>query len=200
MNNDALDKLRLAWSEVAKERVWDPGNFHEELRRKWEIRSRRIVAKILIEISICLVIYASAISVILRADATYSSQLFGIKIILLSLIFFAPVGVSLYQSLIAFRKIDLTQPVKHYLEDSVMKLTRTIKLYERYSFLFSGFMAVMLLTDSFFMSQPAWMKILAFSFVVLGALMVRPYLRIVYGKDIRRFMALKEELAPLDPE
>jgi hypothetical protein len=55
-------------------------------------------------------------------------------------------------------------------------------------------MLVLLATDEFFNRQALWLRVTVFVFVVLFALVVRPYVRLTYARDRRYFEQLKGEL------
>lgn len=194
MSNETLDSLRGIWNDVQKDSSYEANMLHAELNRQWKERNRKLMLKFIIELGIYLVIYTSAIITIVQTSANLSSQLFGIKIVVLSLLFFTPVGISLFQSLAYLRKVNFNISITDYVDESIHKLIKSKKLYLRYSYLFSGFMMAMLLTDDFFMSHSQMIKVLSVGFVVMTTLLIKPYLNITYDKDIRRFQQIKKEM------
>ena len=153
------------------------------------------MSKFVLELGLYLVIYTGAIITIVQTSANFSSQLFGIKIVVLSLLFFTPVGISLFQSLAFLGKVNFMISMTDYVDESIQKLIKSKKLYLRYSYLFSGFMIAMLFTDDFFMSHSQMIKVMSVGFVVMATLLIKPYLNITYDKDIRRFQQIKKEMS-----
>ena len=194
MKTDLLDDLKKVWNEPPKEHVSSDDFLHQKLASLWQKRSRSTKRKVLFELGSYLVIYAGAIVVMVQASTDAARQWFALKVILLSLIFFAPVCMALYQSIVFLRQADLTQPMGLFVEASIRQLRKAERLYLRYSYLFSGFMVVLLATDELFNRQALWLRATVFVFIVLFALAVQPYVRWTYGKDRRYFEALKNEM------
>lgn len=195
MSAETLDSLKTIWNDVQKDSSYEANMLYAELNRQWKERNRKLMLKFIVELGLYLVIYTSAIITIVQTSANFSSQLFGIKIVVLSLLFFTPVGISLFQSLAYLRKVDFTISMTDYVDESIQKLVKSKRLYLRYSYLFSGFMIAMLFTDDFFMSHSQMIKVISVGFVVMATLLIKPYLNISYDKDIRHFEQIKKEMS-----
>lgn len=195
MSAETLDSLKTIWNDVQKDSSYEANMLYAELNRQWKERNRKLMLKFIVELGLYLVIYTSAIITIVQTSANFSSQLFGIKIVVLSLLFFTPVGISLFQSLTYLRKVDFTISMTDYVDESIQKLVKSKRLYLRYSYLFSGFMIAMLFTDDFFMSHSQMIKVISVGFVVMATLLIKPYLNISYDKDIRHFEQIKKEMS-----
>lgn len=195
MSTETLDSLKTIWNDVQKDSSYEANMLYAELSRQWKERNRKLMLKFIVELGLYLVIYTSAIITIVQTSANFSSQLFGIKIVVLSLLFFTPVGISLFQSLAYLRKVDFTISMTDYVDESIQKLIKSKRLYLRYSYLFSGFMIAMLFTDDFFMSHSQMIKVISVGFVVMATLLIKPYLNISYYKDIRHFEQIKKEMS-----
>lgn len=194
MNTDTLDSLKVVWNDIPEGPSYDAHLLYAELNTKWKNRNRKLMLKFVRELGLYLVIYTGAVLTIVLASANQSSQLFGIKIVALSLLFFTPVGISLFQSLTYLQKVDFNTSMTVYVDESIRKLVRSKKLYLRYSYLFGGFMMAMLFTDDFFMSHAPAVKIASVGFVVIATLLVKPYLNSTYDKDIRHFRQIRNEM------
>lgn len=195
MSTETLDSLKSIWNDVQKDSSNEANMLYAELNRQWRERNRKLMSKFVLELGLYLVIYTGAIITIVQTSANFSSQLFGIKIVVLSLLFFTPVGISLFQSLAFLGKVNFTISMTDYVDESIQKLIKSKKLYLRYSYLFSGFMVAMLFTDDFFMSHSQMIKVMSVGFVVMATLLIKPYLNITYDKDIRRFQQIKKEMS-----
>ena len=92
------------------------------------------------------------------------------------------------------RSGDITSPMTAYVEDSIAKLKKSKGLYVRYSYLFTLFMIVMLLTDGYFEQQVLVIKVCVYVFVVASAILVKPAVDMTYGRDIRHFEQIRKEM------
>jgi len=195
MKTEPLDSLKTAWNEPETDSFYKTEELLlKELSRQWENRSRKLRRKFIGEFGFYVLLYLAAIVIIIQASTNPISQFFGIKIVLLSLIFFTPVGISLYQSLAFLRNVDLSKPMGSFVTESIQRLKRSEQLYMRYSYLFSGFMIALLLTDEFFSSQTLALQLVVFTFIALFALLVKPYLRVAYSKEREHFEKLRKEM------
>ncbi len=195
MKTEILEDLKIIWKEVEEETQYGSQSLGEELAKQWKGRLRKVVIKFALELGLCLMIYIGAILVIIQGPSDHASRMFGLKIVLLSLVFFLPVGASLYQSLLFWKKADFTRPIKTYVDDSIEKLIQFKVLYARYAYLFSAFMIIMLLTDDFFGEKSVAVKAGTFAFIAATVIMVKPYLRLIYGKDLSHFEDIKKEMS-----
>lgn len=193
MSTDTLDDLRVIWNEPQVKTTKAPA-LHLAIAEQWRARDRKIRLKFILELALTMVIYTGAIILIIQASSNTMSQVFGIKIVLLSLIFVGPVGISLYQSLSFIRTMDMSTPMTSYLNEAIEKLRKSERLYVQYTYLFNGFMIVLLVTDDYFMGQPAVIQYSAFGLIMFSVLLVRPYLNATYGRDRRHFEKIREDL------
>lgn len=194
MSIDTLDSLKGVWKDIGVISEKGFSMIGEEQINRWNERNRKLRLRFFLEMAASLLIYIAAIVIIIQASADSPSQVFGLKVVLLSLLFYLPASTSLYKSLALLRQGEFTRPMKEYLDDSVTKLHKAIKLYVRYAYLQTAFMTVMLLTDDFFMAQPWALRVSAVSFVVLCALLVKPYRRLTYRNDLQHFEELQKEI------
>jgi hypothetical protein len=191
MNTETLDALKTVWKEIDSPTT--PAPSLRDLERLWKVRNRNMVIRFVAELILYLAIYTGAI-VIIVSTASTEGRMFGIKIVALNLIFFAPVGISLYQALAFARHGDVAISITACLRSSIQKLNRAKRLYVRHSYLFSVFMVVMLLTDSYFSGQSLLLKGCVFAFIGVTAILVKPALDVTFGRDIRHFENLLKEM------
>jgi hypothetical protein len=194
MNTETLDSLKGVWNDIGKSDAGKNIDLHTELASRWKDRNKKIRFKFILEMVLSILIYITAIIILIQAPASTPSKMFGLKVVLLSLVFFVPVTYSLYQSIMSLKTIDFTQPLKTYVHDSIEKLRRTMRLYVRYGYLSAAFTVVMLVTDDFFSEQTLTIKAITFGFIALMMLLVRPYLKASYGRDLHHFEQIKNEM------
>lgn len=189
-----LDELKGVWNEIESDSTNRSNSLYFELQTRWNQHKEKLRRKFIIEFLVYLVIYIGAILIITTTASGQQAELFGWKVVLLSLIFVAPVGVSLHQSISETRKVDFTTNLITYIDTSIEKLQTSKKLYVRYSYLFSGFTLVMLFTDSFFLSQSLLLKASVIVFIGVSTLVAKPYFNLIYGKDLKHLEQLKASM------
>lgn len=194
MSTETLDSFKEIWNDIGKSDASKNIATPNELASRWDERNKKIRLRFVVEMTVSILIYATAIVIIIQVPANMPSKMFGLKVVLLNLVFFMPIAYSLYQSITSLKTIDFTQPLKTYVQDSVEKLRRTIRLYVRCSYLLAAFSVVMLVTDDFFLAQTLLVKAITFGFIAVILFLVRPYLNASYGRDLRYFEQIEKEM------
>lgn len=190
------DNIQSLWQsqELAMNKKSIDRAYLDDIELKIGNSHKRLLRKLYIEIFVGLFIYIGAGLFLFFSNSEKKEILFSLKIILLTALYAIPSTLLVYQSITKIKNQNYYKPLSEHLNDRIRNLKKTLRAH-----LFAGLMAclfiiIALLTDSYFLSQPLWLKTCGIFYVVLMAILLSPILNYYYSKEIKLLQQHLDEL------
>lgn len=192
MKIEKIDDLRQAWQTMGED-VPDLATQLKNLQSAWERRRRKMLRRFAIECGISFLIYATAITFIILSTDDVARKVFGMKVVLLSFVFFIPFTISFYRTIRQLSEKESSESMGSFIHRSVKRLRRLKRIYIAGNYAFCLLLLAAFWFDPFLASQPAWLQWGCYGVVLLLTVLTFPLWKISYGVDLKHFEKMERE-------
>lgn len=192
MKIEQIDDLRQAWQTMGE---GAPGLTAQlqSLETAWNQRRNKMLRRFLIECGLCFLVYAVAIAFIIFGTTETPRRLFGLKIVMMSLVFFIPFTVSFYHAIRQLSEKNATESMGGFIHRSVARLKRLKRIYLIGNYVFCLMLLLAFWFDPFLSVQPAWIRWGCYLLDITLLGLAVPMWNISYGRDLRHFEKIEKE-------
>lgn len=192
MKIEQIDELRQAWKTMGEDASGLLTQLNS-LQQTWDNRRHKMLRRFMIECGISFLIYAGAIAMIVLQVEDQQRKIFGLKILLLSFVFFIPFTISFLKAIRQLSEKNASESMGSFIHRSVARLRTLKRVYMFGNYIFCFLLIAAFWFDPFLAREPMSLRLICYGVPCLLMLLTIPLWNISYGRDLKHFEKMERD-------